>query len=146
MRGGQRPGAGWWEEDWKGPAKPFDLNDGSGIAFDDFKVLYTPSGRSIQNPYDDEEEYSQDILSRYKKGEFFHADRYSFQWHSEAYHKKWKKLCMVVAVLCRIISFRSTPHTKQSLPEWTVPTTAIYEYAFKYAEKHKKELEDSGFW
>jgi carboxyl-terminal processing protease len=56
---------------------PFDLSDGSELRLT-ISRYYTPSGRSIQKPYDDEEEYSQDILSRYKKGEFFHADSIHF--------------------------------------------------------------------
>src|SRR5690606_39617891 len=37
-------------------------------------IYYTPSGRSIQKPYDDEQAYARDIISRYNHGEFFHAD------------------------------------------------------------------------
>jgi carboxyl-terminal processing protease len=39
---------------------------------------YTPSGRSIQKPYEDEDDYSRDIISRYNHGEFFHSDSIKF--------------------------------------------------------------------
>ncbi len=52
---------------------PFDLSDGSELRLT-ISRYYTPSGRSIQKPYYDEDEYATDILERYKKGEFFHAD------------------------------------------------------------------------
>ena len=47
---------------------------------------YTPSGRSIQKPYiaGDDEEYGQDIYSRYQHGEFFSQD--SIKHAGPAYH------------------------------------------------------------
>ena len=47
---------------------------------------YTPSGRSIQKPYiaGDDEEYGQDIYSRYQHGEFFSQD--SIKHTGPAYH------------------------------------------------------------
>ncbi len=56
---------------------PFDLEDGSELRLT-ISRYYTPSGRSIQKPYTDEEEYSRDIIKRYKHGEFFTADSVKF--------------------------------------------------------------------
>ena len=47
---------------------------------------YTPSGRCIQKPYNsgDDDDYKNDIISRYEHGEFFYAD--SIKHDGPAYH------------------------------------------------------------
>jgi carboxyl-terminal processing protease len=57
--------------------RPFSLNDGAEVRLT-ISRYYTPSGRSIQKPYDNLEEYENDISKRYKKGEFFSADSIHF--------------------------------------------------------------------
>jgi len=58
--------------------RPFSLPDGSMIRLT-VSRYYTPSGRLIQKPYsDDYDEYSSDIVNRYKHGEFSNADSISF--------------------------------------------------------------------
>ncbi|MFN5550854.1 MAG: peptidase S41, partial [Bacteroidota bacterium] len=39
---------------------------------------YTPSGRSIQKPYENLDEYDKDMVKRYKNGEFFTPDSIHF--------------------------------------------------------------------
>lgn len=56
---------------------PMDLSDGSELRLT-ISRYYTPSGRSIQKPYEDKEEYAQDIIERYNHGEFFSADSIHF--------------------------------------------------------------------
>ena len=63
---------------------PFDLNDGSELRLT-ISRYYTPSGRSIQKPYGDMEEYSKDMVKRYRRGEFFHSDSIKFK-DSLKYH------------------------------------------------------------
>jgi len=57
--------------------RPFRLNDGSEVRLT-ISRYYTPSGRSIQKPYNNLEEYDKDITERYRKGEFFSADSIHF--------------------------------------------------------------------
>jgi len=58
--------------------RPFMLPDGSMIRLTVARY-YTPSGRTIQKPYsDDFEEYSMDIVNRYRHGEFANQDSISF--------------------------------------------------------------------
>ncbi|MDP3461897.1 MAG: S41 family peptidase [Bacteroidales bacterium] len=58
--------------------RPFNLPDGSVIRLTAARY-YTPTGRSIQRPYDDgTESYFQDIMNRFKNGEFVHADSIHF--------------------------------------------------------------------
>lgn len=52
----------------------YELSDGSALRLTVARY-YTPSGRSIQKPYDKGvEQYDQDILSRYQHGELVNAD------------------------------------------------------------------------
>ncbi|MCK9256041.1 MAG: S41 family peptidase [Bacteroidales bacterium] len=54
------------------------LTDGSAVRLT-IARYYTPTGRLIQKPYDDGfDEYSSDILNRYKHGEFLHKDSIVF--------------------------------------------------------------------
>ena len=56
---------------------PFDLNDGSEFRMT-IARYYTPSGRSIQKPYGDEEDYNGDYYQRYTSGELFVEDSVHF--------------------------------------------------------------------
>lgn len=58
--------------------RPFELPDSSVIRLTTARY-YTPSGRSIQKPYEGgSEEYYADIVNRYKHGEFVTADSIKF--------------------------------------------------------------------
>ncbi|MFW5753850.1 MAG: S41 family peptidase [Marinilabiliaceae bacterium] len=58
--------------------RPFPLPDGAEIRLT-IARYYTPSGRSIQKPYENGvEEYREEIFERYEHGEFVHADSVSF--------------------------------------------------------------------
>jgi carboxyl-terminal processing protease len=57
---------------------PFDLKDGSELRMT-IARYYTPSGRSIQKPYDEgEEAYASDYYQRYTSGELFSKDSIEF--------------------------------------------------------------------
>ena len=57
---------------------PFDLKDGSELRMT-IARYYTPSGRSIQKPYDEgEENYASDYYNRYTSGELFSEDSVKF--------------------------------------------------------------------
>ncbi len=51
----------------------YDLSDGSALRLVVARY-YTPSGRSIQKPYNQGEDYGNDILYRYQHGEMVNAD------------------------------------------------------------------------
>ena len=122
---------------------PFDLSDGSELRLT-ISRYYTPSGRSIQKPYDDEEAYSLDIMDRYKKGEFFHAD----------------SIKLNDSLKYRTLNGRTVYGGGGIMPDYFVPldtsinshylnalysSLSIYEYAFSYAQKYKEDLEAKGF-
>ncbi|MCC5922086.1 MAG: S41 family peptidase, partial [Cyclobacteriaceae bacterium] len=56
---------------------PISLNDGSELRLT-ISRYYTPSGRSIQKPYSEDDDYASDLLKRFEKGEFFSADSIDF--------------------------------------------------------------------
>lgn len=58
--------------------RPFNLSDGSQIRLTTSRY-FTPSGRSIQKPYEGgTEDYYKDLADRYKHGEFVHSDSIKF--------------------------------------------------------------------
>ena len=63
--------------------KPMEFSDHSMIRLT-IARYYTPSGRCIQKPYADGEDYEGDWLKRYKHGEFFSQD--SIKHTGPAYH------------------------------------------------------------
>jgi carboxyl-terminal processing protease len=122
---------------------PFELSDGSELRLT-ISRYYTPSGRSIQKPYEDGEEYSRDIISRYNHGEFFHADSIKF----------------VDSLKYQTANGRTVYGGGGIMPDYFVPldttlnshylnelysSTAIQEYTFNYAERNKTTLEKNGF-
>ena len=57
---------------------PIDLSDGAELRLT-IARYFTPSGRSIQKPYDSNYgEYETDLINRYEHGEFFSADSIKF--------------------------------------------------------------------
>ena len=122
---------------------PFDLNDGSELRLT-ISRYYTPSGRSIQKPYGDMEEYSKDMAKRYRRGEFFHADSIKFK-DSLKYHT---------------LNGRSVYGGGGIMPDYFVPldttqnshylnelyiSNSIQEYTFNYTNNHKEELKKMGY-
>ena len=121
----------------------FDLSDGSELRLT-ISRYYTPSGRSIQKPYDDEEEYSLDILSRYNKGEFFHSDSIKFNDSLKYVTQNGRTVYGGGGIMPDYFIPLDTTMNSHYLNE-LYTSTAIYEYAFRYADKNRKELEKKGF-
>lgn len=105
---------------------------------------YTPSGRSIQKPYEESKDYRRDINERYKHGEFFHADSIEF-----ADSLKYETL-----------HGRTVYGGGGIMPDFFVPMDTTYsstymnklsftgvfrEYSLNYATANKKRLEKMGF-
>lgn len=57
--------------------RPIDLPDGSMIRLT-VSRYYTPAGRCIQKPYESIEQYNQDLIDRYNRGEMMSADSIHF--------------------------------------------------------------------
>ncbi len=123
--------------------RPFDLNDGSEVRLT-ISRYYTPSGRSIQKPYDNLDEYDKDLMQRYKKGEFFSADSIQFN----------------DSLKFETTHGRSVYGGGGIMPDYFVPldTTSsskyfnqlfnaniLREYAFGYAHENKSGLREKGY-
>ena len=57
--------------------KPVDLPNGAEVRVT-ISHYYTPTGRCIQKPYDDRDDYFKDISNRYSHGELFSPDSINF--------------------------------------------------------------------
>lgn len=65
--------------------QPFELSDGSALRLT-IARYYTPSGRSIQKPYDKGRKiYDEDIIDRYHNGELFSADSIHYSKNQKTY-------------------------------------------------------------
>jgi carboxyl-terminal processing protease len=123
--------------------RPFHLNDGSEVRLT-ISRYYTPSGRSIQKPYEDLDEYDKDIVKRYKHGEFFTAD--SIQFNDSLKYKT--------------LNGRTVYGGGGIMPDYFVPldttltskyfnelsyANILREYAFNYAERNNTTLKKMTF-
>lgn len=123
--------------------RPFSLNDGSEVRLT-ISRYYTPSGRSIQKPYANLDDYEKDISKRYKNGEFFSADSIHFN----------------DSLKYETLHGRSVYGGGGIMPDYFVPmdTTIVSkyfnqlfnanilrEYAFTYAEENKDRLTEKGY-
>lgn len=122
---------------------PFELADGSELRLT-ISRYYTPSGRSIQKPYTDEDEYARDIISRYNHGEFFHSDSIRFQDSLKYLTLNGRTVYGGGGIMPDYFVPLDTSLNSHYLNE-LYTSTAIQEYTFKYAEDHKKSLEQKGF-
>jgi len=69
----------------------YELNDGSEIRLT-IARYYTPSGRSIQKPYNKGRKiYDEDIIDRYHNGELFYADSIHYSKEQKTYKTKIQK-------------------------------------------------------
>jgi carboxyl-terminal processing protease len=122
---------------------PFDLSDGSELRLT-ISRYYTPSGRSIQKPYTDEDEYARDIISRYNHGEFFHSDSIRFDDSLKYLTLNGRTVYGGGGIMPDYFVPLDTSLNSHYLNE-LYTSTAIQEYTFNYAENHKEALDKKGF-
>src|SRR5687767_18994 len=122
---------------------PFDLSDGSELRLT-ISRYYTPSGRSIQKPYQDGDEYARDIISRYNHGEFFHADSIKVNDSLEFLTLNGRTVYGGGGIMPDYFVPLDTNLNSHYLNE-LYTSTALQEYTFNYAEQNKAELEGKDF-
>ncbi len=123
--------------------RPFRLTDGAEVRLT-ISRYYTPTGRSIQKPYTNLDEYDKDISKRYKNGEFFSADSIHFN----------------DSLKFETLNGRTVYGGGGIMPDYFVPLDTTYtskyfnelfngnilrEYAFTFAEQNKERLRDKGY-
>jgi carboxyl-terminal processing protease len=121
----------------------FGLNGGAEIRLT-ISRYYTPSGRSIQKPYEDGDEYDRDIISRYNHGEFFHADSIQFNDSLKYLTQNGRTVYGGGGIMPDYFVPLDTTLNSHYLNELYV-SNAINEYTFDYADKHRNELEKMSF-
>lgn len=121
--------------------QPIEFRDGSILRLT-IARYYTPSGRCIQKPYENghNEEYENDLMERYERGEFFSEDSI----HQEGPQFK--------TLLGRNVYGGGGIMPDIFIPEDTSDITSYYkeavisglihQYALKYTDSHRKILEE----
>lgn len=122
---------------------PFDLSDGSELRLT-ISRYYTPSGRSIQKPYQDGDEYARDIISRYNHGEFFHADSIKVNDSLEFLTLSGRTVYGGGGIMPDYFVPLDTTLNSHYLNE-LYTSTALQEYTFNYAEQNKENLEAENY-
>jgi carboxyl-terminal processing protease len=122
---------------------PFDLSDGSELRLT-ISRYYTPSGRSIQKPYRDMEEYSRDISKRFRRGEFFHADSIHFSDSLKYQTVNGRTVYGGGGIMPDYFVPLDTTQNSRYLNELYI-SNSMQEFTFTYANAHKDELKKMGF-
>lgn len=122
--------------------QPLEFSDGSAIRLTVARY-YTPSGRSIQRPYENgnDAKYEQDWLERYENGEYFSAD--SIKLNQEDRH---------TTLLGREVFGHGGIMPDVFVPQDTTGVTSyliqvnnqgiISRFAFEYCDKNRQKLQD----
>ncbi len=123
--------------------RPFDLNDGSEVRLT-ISRYYTPSGRSIQKPYENLDEYDKDIAKRYKRGEFFHSDSVKFNDSLKYLTLNGRTVYGGGGIMPDYFVPLDTAHSSEYFNE-LYAANVLREYAFNYSAAKKELLKKEGF-
>ena len=123
--------------------RPFDLNDGSEVRLT-ISRYYTPSGRSIQKPYENSEDYDKDITKRYKNGEFFTADSVKFNDSLKYKTLNGRTVYGGGGIMPDYFVPLDTTLTSRYFNELSY-ANVLREYAFNYGDQNGKALEQKGY-
>ncbi len=118
----------------------FRLSDGSELRLT-ISRYYTPSGRSIQRPYNDDiSEYQMDMKTRWDHGEFFHQDSIKFEDSLKYYTAKGRLVyggggIMPDHFIPWDTSYNTTYYNN------LLRNSVMREYALDYYNRNKRALE-----
>jgi carboxyl-terminal processing protease len=123
--------------------RPFVLDDKSEVRLT-ISRYYTPSGRSIQKPYNDLADYEKDLVKRYKNGEFFSADSIRFN-DSLKYKTEHGRTVYGGGGIMPdyFVPLDTTGNSKYFNKLFNA--NILREYAFGYASDNKTLLKDKGY-
>ena len=123
---------------------PFE--DGSAVRLTVARY-YTPSGRCIQKPYTlgDQEDYEKDLMERWEHGEFYSADSIHFADTTIYYTKAGRKMYGGGGIMPDVFVGRDT---SLNTPWYNICVNMAYTYqfAYKYTDEHRKELNQFKDW
>lgn len=120
--------------------RPFMLPDSSVVRLTTARY-YTPSGRSIQKPYEDGvEDYYADLTNRFKHGEFVNADSIRFPDSIKYYTTSKRVVYGGGGIMPDIfIPMDTTSSSKYYNDLWR--KGVFNDYTMDYLEKNRKQLE-----
>lgn len=122
---------------------PIGLSDGSELRLT-ISRYYTPSGRSIQKPYDEGSGYRNELAERYNHGEFFSADSIQFS-DSLAYKtQKGRTVYGGGGIMPDVFVALDTTQSSMYLNE-LYANNALREYTLRYAKDQREALEAMTF-
>ncbi|GGK76489.1 S41 family peptidase [Rufibacter glacialis] len=119
---------------------PISLSDGGELRLT-ISRYYTPSGRSIQKPYDPEstEDYEMDLMNRYKHGEFFTQDSIKFNDSLKYKTSRGRIVYGGGGIMPDVFVPRDTLENTNLLTE-LYRKNVLREYALRYFGNHRQEL------
>lgn len=120
--------------------QPIEFRDGSIIRLT-ISRYYTPSGRSIQKPYEKGhgEEYEIDLLKRYERGEFFSQD--SIHQQGPQFKTRLGRIVYGSGGIMPDIFIPEDTSNVTSYYKEALLSGLIYQYAFIFVDEHRKELD-----
>lgn len=114
------------------------MRDGSAVRLT-IARYYTPSGRCIQKPYDDKDEYQKEVFERYSSGELY-SDTVKRDTSAQKYFTKGGKVVFGGGGITPdiIVATDTTGNCPYFTKLWN--SGSIYEYAFRYVDEHRSLL------
>ena len=124
--------------------RPFKFDDGSMMRLTVARY-YTPSGRCIQKPYTkgDKKQYEEDLVDRYKEGEYYHLD--SIQFNDSLVYRTLKNGRTIYGgggimpdVFVPVDTSENSKYYRDLMAKGI-----INQYAVDYVDKHRAELKNT---
>lgn len=119
--------------------KPMEFSDHSMIRLT-IARYYTPSGRCIQKPYADGEDYEGDWMNRYKNGEFFSQD--SIKHTGPAYHTNNGRTVYGGGGITPDIFIPEDTLGMTSYYKEATMTGLILQFAYTYTDENRAKLSE----
>ena len=120
---------------------PISLSDNSELRLT-ISRYYTPSGRSIQKPYEPgSDDYSKEIVHRFEHGEFFNKDSIMFNDSLRFTTTKGRIVYGGGGIMPDYFVPLDTAEGRTKYFGQLYTSNALREYTLAYYEKHRKELE-----
>ena len=101
---------------------------------------YTPSGRCIQKPYSGGSDYEEDLLTRYRHGEFFSSD--SIKHDGPEYHTSIGRTVYGGGGITPDIFVPEDTSDITSYYKEAAMTGLIQQFAFQYTDEHRQQLNE----
>lgn len=115
----------------------YQLRDGSALRLTVARY-YTPSGRSIQKPYEDREDYDQDLTARYESGELTDMEKMSVLDSTKYYTTDGRIVYGGGGLFPDIFVPIDSIYTNEV---YSMMRQYIPEFTYRYATQHAEQLE-----